>query len=134
LNTPPPYLLLADAVLVLHVVIALFVVSGPVVIVIGNLRGRQWINSLWFRLSHLAAIAVIVAQAWLGAICPLTSIEMWLREQAGAATYTGSFIGYWLQRLLYYEAPAWAFTLVYSVFGLVVAATWWFFPPQRRRR
>lgn len=134
MNTLLPYLLLADAVLVVHVAIALFVVSGPVVIVVGNLRGWQWMNGLWFRLAHLAAIAVIVAQAWLGALCPLTTIEMWLREQAGAATYSGSFIGYWLQRLLYYDAPAWAFTLVYSVFGVVVAATWWLFPPRRRRR
>lgn len=134
MNTPLPYLLLADAVLVVHVAIALFVVGGPVVIVVGNLRGWQWMNDLWFRLAHLAAIAVIVAQAWLGALCPLTSLEMWLREQAGAATYSGSFIGYWLQRLLYYDAPPWAFTLVYSLFGLVVVATWWFFPPRRRRR
>ena len=129
-----PYLLLADAVLVVHVAIALFVVGGLVVVIVGNLRRWQWVNGLWFRFAHLAAIAVIVAQAWLGALCPLTLFEMWLREQAGAATYNGSFIGHWLQRLLYYDAPAWAFTLVYSVFGLVVAATWWFFPPRRRRR
>jgi len=128
------YHLLADAVLVLHVAIALFVVGGLVAIVVGNRRGWRGVNGIWFRLAHLAAIAIIVAQAWLGAVCPLTSAEMWLRAHAGTATYSGSFIGHWLQRLLYYEAPAWAFILVYSLFGLVVAATWWLFPPGSGRR
>jgi hypothetical protein len=58
---------------------------------------------------------------------------MWLRAQARAATYSGSFIEHWLQRLLYYEAPAWIFTLLYSLFALAVAVAWWRFPPRRRR-
>jgi hypothetical protein len=56
-----------------------------------------------------------------------------LRRQAGANGYTGGFIEHWLQRLLYYDAPGWVFTLAYSVFGLAVVATWWWFPPRRRR-
>ena len=49
---------------------------------------------------------------------------MAFRERAGDATYQGSFIAHWLQSLLYYEAPAWVFTLAYSLFGLIVAVTW----------
>ena len=127
-----PYLLLADAVLVLHFALVAFVVGGLVLIFVGNLRGWRWVNGLWFRLLHLAAIGIVVAQAWLGATCPLTTLEMWLREQSGADTYSGSFIAYWLERLLYYKAPAWVFTLVYSLFGLLVAAAWWRFPPIRQ--
>lgn len=134
MNPPLPFLLLADMVLVLHFAIALFVTGGLVVILFGNWRGWRWVNSLWFRLTHLAAITIIAAQAWLGASCPLTSLEMWLREQAGAATYSGSFIGHWLHRLLYYDAPAWAFILVYSLFGLAIVLTWWYYPPHYRRR
>lgn len=126
--------LLADAVLALHVAIAAFVVGGLVVIIAGNLRGWRWVNNLWFRLAHLAAITVIAAQAWLGAVCPLTALEMWLRDRARTTTYQGSCIEYWLQRLLYYEAPVWVFALVYSLFGLAVAATWWYFPPRTRRQ
>jgi putative membrane protein len=59
---------------------------------------------------------------------------MWLRAQARLTTYSGSFIEHWLQRLLYYEAPAWVFILAYSGFGLLVLAAWWYFPPQRRQR
>ena len=128
------YQLLADLVLVLHVGVVVFVVGGLVAIVVGNLLKKQWANLPGFRLAHLAAIAVVVAESWFGIVCPLTSLEMWLREQAQQTAYTGSFIEQWVQRALYYEAPAWAFTAVYSVFGLAVAAAWWYFPPRFKRR
>ena len=126
-----PYLLLADAVLALHVALVAFVVGGLVLILVGNLRGWRWVNGWWFRLLHLTAIGVVVAQAWLGATCPLTTLEMWLRERAGLNTYRESFIAHWLQQLIYYEAPLWVFIGVYTVFGLLVAAAWWRFPPKR---
>lgn len=125
-----PYQLLADLVLALHVALVVFVVGGLVVIIAGNLRRWQWVNALWFRAAHLVAIAVVVAEAWFGVICPLTSLEVWLRVQARATTYTGSFIEHWLQRILYWQAPEWVFTAVYTLFGLAVAATWWYFPPR----
>ncbi len=128
-----PYQLLADVVLTLHFSFVAFVVGGLVLTIVGNLRAWSWVNTLWFRLAHLIAIGVVVAQAWFGAACPLTSFEMWLRANARAATYSGSFIEHWLQRLLYYDAPAWVFTLGYTLFGLLVAATWWRFPPDTRR-
>ena len=129
-----PYQLLADIVLALHVAIVAFVVVGLVLVIVGNVRGWQWVNVLWFRLAHLGAIAVVVAEAWFGVTCPLTTLEMRLRAEAGAATYGAGFVEHWLQRLLYYEAPAWVFVLGYSLFGLLVLATWWYFPPNRNRR
>ena len=128
-----PYQFLADAVLALHVGIVVFVVGGLAVIVAGNLLGWRWVNRPWLRIAHLLAIAIVVAEAWTGLACPLTSLEMWLRVKARAAAYTGGFIEHWLQRVLYYDAPAWAFTLAYTLFGLAVAATWWYFPPDFRR-
>ena len=129
-----PYQVLADMVLSLHVAIVAFVVGGLAFIIVGNLRSWRWANALWFRLAHLAAIAVVVAEAWFGVVCPLTSAEMWLRTKARTSTYTGSFIEHWLERLLYYQAPAWVFTTGYSLFGLAVAATWWYFPPRPSQR
>ena len=129
-----PYQLLADVVLALHFSIVAFVVAGPVLIVVGNLSAWRWVNALWFRLAHLAAIAVVVAEAWFGITCPLTSLEIWLRTKARVPTYSGSFIEHWLQRALYYEAPSWIFTLGYSLFGLLVVAIWWYFPPKFERR
>ncbi|MDB5890553.1 MAG: hypothetical protein JWP47_1384 [Polaromonas sp.] len=124
--------LLADLVLALHVGVVVFVVGGLAFIVTGHFRGWRLADALWFRLAHLGCIATVVAQAWWGAVCPLTVLEMWLRERAGHSTYAGSFIQHWFQRLLYHDAPAWAFTLAYSLFGLAVLASWWLFPPRRR--
>ncbi len=132
--TDPPFQLLADLVLALHVGVVAFVVGGLVLVVAGNLARWHWVNALWFRLAHLGAIGVVVAQAWLGASCPLTQLEMWLRVQARASTYSGSFIEHWLQRWLYWDAPAWVFGLGYSLFGLLVVAAWWLFPPRSRKR
>lgn len=125
-----PYQLLADAVLSIHVAIVLFVVGGLALVLIGAWRGWAWVRTGWFRLTHLAAIGVVVLQAWLGVVCPLTSLEQWLRGQAHGATYSGSFIEHWLHRLLYYQAPSWVFTVAYTLFGLAVAASWWYFPPR----
>jgi hypothetical protein len=129
-----PYQTLADAVLVLHVAIVLFVVGGLLLILIGNLRAWPWVNALWFRLAHLATIGIVVAESWFDIVCPLTTLEMWLRAQGDAAPYSGGFIEHWLQALLYWQAPPWVFTLAYSLFGLAVAAAWWYFPPRLQRR
>lgn len=126
------YQTLADLVLVLHVALVLFVVGGVVLIVLGNLRGWSWVNAWWFRLAHLATIAIVVAEAWWGIECPLTTLERWLREQARDSTYAGSFIEHWLQALLFWQAPPWVFTTAYTLFGLAVVWAWWRFPPRRR--
>ena len=125
-----PYLLLADAVLVLHVTVVVFVVGGLLAVVVGNLCGIEWVNALWFRLAHLLSIAVVVAEAWMGVVCPLTTLEFWLRTKAGTPAAGGGFIEHWLQRILYYNAPAWVFVVGYTLFGLLVLAAWLYFPPR----
>jgi hypothetical protein len=125
--------LLADLVLLLHAAIVLFVVAGLPLIVGGNLAGWRWVNHWWFRLAHLLAIAIVAAESWLGIACPLTTLEAWLRGQAGQDLQAQSFMGYWMQRLLYYHFPAWVFVCAYTVFGLLVAFAWWRFPPSSRR-
>jgi Protein of Unknown function (DUF2784) len=129
-----PYQLLTDVALTLHFSVVAFVVGGLVLVIIGNLRNWRWVNAFWFRLAHLGAIAVVVAESWLGVTCPLTNLEMWLRAKARATTYSGSFIEHWIQRILYYEAPSWVFALGYSIFGLLVVATWLCFPPTSKHR
>lgn len=126
--------LLANAVLILHVAIVLFIVVGEVLILVGHWRVWRWVRDWTFRLLHLAAIFVVVAEAWFGITCPLTSLETQLRQDAGVAGYDGDFIAHWLQRLLYWNAPPWVFTLVYSLFGALVAFTWWICPPTRQQR
>lgn len=126
-----PYRFLADAVLVVHFGFVLFVVGGLVLVVAGNGLHWRWVNRWWFRLAHLAAIAFVVLQTWLGQLCPLTNLESWLRVQSGAGAYDRSFIEHWLQRLIFFEAPFWVFTAAYTVFAGLVLWAWWRFPPHR---
>jgi hypothetical protein len=118
----------------MHFAVVVFVVGGLVVVVAGNRLAWRWVNGWWFRLAHLAAIAVVVAQAWLGRLCPLTTLESWLRVQAGSAPYNSSFVEHWVRRLIFFQAPFWVFTVAYTAFGLLALAAWWYFPPRHRKR
>lgn len=123
--------LLADAVLLLHLAVLIFVVGGLLVLPLGEWRGWRWVRARAFRLSHLAAIAFVVLQTWLGQHCPLTLLESALRQQAGQPAYgDASFIAYWLHRLMFFEAPLWVFGLAYTVFGALVLWAWWRYPPR----
>jgi hypothetical protein len=125
--------LLADLVLLLHALFVAFVVVGLVLIVLGGARGWAWVRGRRFRIAHLAAIGVVVVQAWIGVLCPLTVLEMRLRQRAGGATYERSFVAHWLDRLLYFDAPPWVFTLAYTLFFAAVAASWRLVPPRREQ-
>lgn len=103
-------------------------------VVAGNVLHWRGANNMVFRLAHVAAIGFVVAQAWLGQYCPLTTLESSLRVKAGASSYSKSFIEHWVQQVLYFEAPFWVFAAVYTAFGLVVAWAWWRFPPRRTLR
>ena len=124
-------MLAADAVLLLHFLFVIYVVLGLILIVAGGLLRWSWVRNWWFRISHLAAIVVVVMQSWLGMICPLTTLEMSLRREAGDASYSGAFIAHWIDTILYYQAPAWVFALCYTVFGAVVVLSWFWVRPER---
>ncbi|SRR5690606_8500635 len=129
-----PYGLLADFVLIVHFGVVVFIVGGLAVILLGNRIGWRWVNDRRFRVAHVAAIGYVVVQAWLGRICPLTTLESWLRVKAGESGYGTSFIEHWVQRLIFYDAPLWVFAVAYTLFALLVAAAWWRYPPERRAR
>ncbi len=125
-----PYLLLADVLLVIHVAFVAFVVVGLLLVIVGRLASWSWVRNPWFRLAHLVCIAIVVVQSWYGMICPLKTWEMALRSKAGDLTYSGSFIAYWLNKILYYQAPMWVFAVVYTAFGLLVIASWYWVRPR----
>ena len=84
-------ILLADLVVVVHVVFVLFVVLG------GPLVGR-WPWVAWF---HVPAVCWGVGIEWMGGMCPLTPLENWLRSRAGESTYEIDFVGRYFLPFLY---------------------------------
>jgi hypothetical protein len=129
MNKTLVYGLSADIILVIHMLFIVFVVIGFCLIIVGAVLRWSWIKNFWFRCLHLLAIGIVAAQAWIGQICPLTEWENSLREVAGGVTYTGTFVNYWLQRLIFYDFPQWVFTFAYTIFGAIVFITWVLVPP-----
>ena len=127
------YQVLADVVVAIHFTYVAFVVFGMVAILIGLAFGRSWARGFWFRILHLLAIAVVALQALCGVVCPLTILESHLRRLGGQEPHPGAFIGYWAHRLIFFHAPAWAFTVVYVSFGLLVLAVIVLAPPRMPR-
>lgn len=88
--------ILADLTVVAHLGWILFLVFGVVF-------GRR---CRWVRLVHLAGLGFAVLLTASGRFCPLTYLEVWLRDRAaGPGGYRGSFIGYYAERLVYLEVP-----------------------------
>jgi polyferredoxin len=120
--------MIADALLVVHFAIAGFIVAGLPLVWLGAALGWRWVRNPWFRYAHLAAIAFVAAEALLGVACPLTVWEDLLRGSLQAE----SFVGRWVRRLLYYEAPPWVFTGAYVAWAAATLLTLRFVPPRRR--
>jgi len=123
---------LADLTLLTHALLVAFVIGGELLTLIGWARTWAWTRERIFRFAHLGCILIVMLEAWFGVACPLTTLEDEWRRRAGEAAYSGSFISTWLDRLLFYSAPPWAFTLTYSLFAALVLATFLWYPPRPR--
>jgi hypothetical protein len=83
--------ILADAVLVLHFAFVVFVVGGGILV-------ARWPRLAWVHLPAAIWGAVVELAGW---ICPLTPLEVHLRETAGRTGYSGDFIEHYLSALIY---------------------------------
>ena len=119
---------MADVILVVHFAIVLFIVGGLLAVWAGAALGWAWVRNPWFRWLHLGAIGFVAAEALLGVACPLTVWEDMLRGSVRAE----SFVGRWVRYFLYYDAPAWVFTVAYLGWAAATLATLRLVPPRRR--
>lgn len=124
MNDAGLYRLMADAILIVHFAIVMFVVVGFMLILTGLLARWTWIHHRTFRIVHLVAVVFIAMQAWFGQLCPLTLWENALRRRAGQSGYTETFVEHWLQKVLFYQAEPWVFTTLYTCFAVVVMLAW----------
>jgi hypothetical protein len=128
------YLILADAILISHALIVLFNVASLPLIWLGRFFQWRFVRNFYFRTGHLLLIGYIALQAMAGQMCPLTDWEDQLRLKAGTdAHYAGSFVAHWVQRLLFYHAEEWVFTLAYVLFFALVLATLFWVKPEPPR-
>lgn len=88
------YALLADIVLIIHLLFIIFVILGGLLLL-------RWRKAAWFHLPLLAWAIFIEFTGW---ICPLTPLENSLRNMGGGSGYSGNFIEHYLLPLVYPEA------------------------------
>jgi len=119
--------MLANAVLLIHFALVLFITAGLPLIYLGAVLGWTWVRAWQWRAVHLAAIVFVAMESLFGIACPLTVWEDALR---GNQTNLG-FIGRWIERIMFYDLPAWVFILAYTGFAVLVAVTWVTVPPTR---
>jgi hypothetical protein len=122
--------MLADVVLAVHEAIVIFITAALPLIWIGAALRWRWIRIGWLRALHLGAIGFVALESLAGIACPLTVWEALLRHRQPPQ----GLIQQWIERALYYDLPAWVFTLAYAAFALAVALTWWIVPPRATSR
>jgi hypothetical protein len=117
------YRWLADLVLVVHLAFVAFVV-------LGGLFALRWSRVAWV---HIPVAIYGASVEFLGFICPLTPLEVWLRQRGGQAGYSGGFVEHYVTAALYpagltrqlqFELGA-----AVLVINAIIYAFWW-----RRRR
>lgn len=82
---------LADLVLMMHLAFIIFVVLGGLLV----LRWKA------LALLHIPCAAWGVGIELGGWLCPLTALEVSLRQSAGEAGYHGGFVDYYIMPLVY---------------------------------
>jgi len=85
------YRLLADLVVLVHFGFVLFVILGGMLVL-------RWKSVAWVHLPAAAWGAIVEFMGW---ICPLTPLEIWLRVMAGQSGYQTGFIAHYLLPVLY---------------------------------
>src|ERR1700682_4783347 len=76
----------ADAILVSHLAFVLFVVFGALLLL-------RWPRVAWL---HIPAVVWAAFIEFSGTICPLTPLEVALRQRAGQAGYGGGLVGHYV--------------------------------------
>jgi hypothetical protein len=103
------YKIAADLIVVIHLAWILFLIFGALV-------GRYitWVK--WLHIGGLVFSLLLQIFSWY---CPLTYLEAWLRARHDPSlSYTGSFIAYYAERLVYLEiSRAAVFVLTLLVVG-----------------
>lgn len=118
-----------STVYVIHLLYALVIVIGFILIIIGFFAGWRWIRNFIFRLIHLLMIGIVAVESMFNVECPLTWLEYKLMSLDHIRHSAMPFIAGMADKVLYYNFPIWLFNAIYIVFGLIVVITWLIIPP-----
>jgi len=118
------YRVAADVILVIHLGFVVFVVLGGFLVL-------RWPKLMWL---HVPAVLWGVAIELIGFVCPLTPLEVWLRQQAGEAGYEGGFIDHYITSVLYPEGLTRGLQISLGILALLPNVAIYSYLLVRRRR
>jgi Protein of Unknown function (DUF2784) len=119
--------ILALMVLATHVAIIAFNLFGMIAIPLGAWYEWQFVRIRWWRMLHIAILAIVAVQALLGRACILT---LWQDSLAGGSGHA-PLIMRWVIGLIYWPLPMWFFALLYLAVLTYTLALWFLVPPRR---
>ena len=113
----------ADAVLLLHFAFVLFVI-------LGGLFALRW---PWVARLHIPIALYGAMIEFVGFVCPLTPLEIWLRRRGGESGYAGGFIEHYIVAALYPSGLTRGIQLGLGVAVLLLNAVVYTFVWRRRK-
>jgi len=116
--------LLADIILIIHFGLIIFVKSFFFLVPLGSKYKWKWLQNKRLRFIHLGLILVITTETVFGIVCPLTTIENFLR----GVYISNSFLTTWLYKIIFWDLPRQFFIVLYILcFGWTLLM-WKIFP------
>jgi hypothetical protein len=121
---------LAELVLAGHVAVIAFNLFGLFAIPLGALLGWTFVRAPLWRALHVASLGVVALQALAGQACFLTT---WQADLSGAQDRE-PLIMRWVNGMIFWPLPLWAFSAAYVAIFVYVVALLWIVPPRRWER
>jgi len=110
------YRLLADIVVVTHLVFTVFVLLGGILVI-------WWRKVIWLHIPAAVWGALIEFAGW---ICPLTPLENKLRVKGGQAGYPGGFVEEYILPVIYPAGLTREIQIILGIFVITVnLAIYW---------
>jgi len=117
-------LLIADALVVAHLLFIVFVMAGGVMVI-------YYPRVAWLHLPAASWGAIVEFTGW---ICPLTPLENHFRALAGAETYSGDFVAQYLLPVIYPESLTREIQFVLGSAVVIINVIFYTLAIKRRRR
>ncbi len=122
-------ILIAQVILMFHLLIIAFNVAGLIVIPLGAWLNWKIVRIAWLRLLHLGLMIIVAGQAVMGRPCFLT---IWQNDLSRAHQVPTPLIMQWVNHLIYWNLPIWVFAIFYCLLLVYVLALTLLLPFGRR--
>jgi len=125
--------ILANLVAALHIAYFLFVVGGFAAILAGVRQGWMWTYNPWFRIGHLLAVLIILAEDVFRFPCALNVLEGTLRTTPANPSAEPDAVTGVLDLLLRHTIPGRFLDAMYWSLGVLLLLLMFLLPPHFRK-